>query len=119
MNEVKDVAILQAALAVCALIIGGLLAALLWFIRLDRKAFFDKLRDHEKCLDDLRAETDALNGVVFGVNGGDGVNRWENRVRNLLQPITTEVQTTATNLRNLALVLARALPNIDLSDLRL
>jgi hypothetical protein len=114
---IKDVAFLQAALTLAGVIIGALLSVLLWFVRKDRNAAFTTLRSHRQELDELRSDVRDLNTVVFGRNDDGGVDKWELKARNLLQPILLEVTSMKEKFELLRLVIVRAVPNINLSDI--
>lgn len=95
-----------------------LLAGLvIWFVRKDRNAAFDKLRVHAGRLDKVEKSVAELDGAVFGINGEGGTMKWETKMRSVMQPFTSELETVSSRLDKFALALARAVPGIELKDL--
>lgn len=112
------------SLAVRALIgtwtvfIPALIAALVWFVRKDRNAAFDKLRKHDSRLDAIEKNIAELDSAVFGINGEGGTMKWETKMRSVMQPFTSELEHVNDRLDKFALALARAVPAIELKDLQ-
>lgn len=112
------------SLAVRALIgtwtvfIPTLVAALIWFVRKDRNAAFDKLRKHEGLIDAIKKSIAELDSAVFGINGEGGTMKWETKMRSVMQPFTSELEHVSDRLDKFALALARAVPGIELKDLQ-
>lgn len=100
-----------------AVVVPGLMAALWWFVKKDRSAFFTKLREHDAQLTEYGLEIVDLNNAVFGHDRVSGINKWEHRARSLLQPTESRLQELSGTVRKLTLAIARAVPTIDLQDL--
>lgn len=111
----NDPALLWRALEVAGTIIVGLLGMLWWFLRRDRATVYRTLGAHGEKVATLRAEVDALNTSVFGNHTSRGV---EDRMRNAMQPMQSEISTLGERIEKLTIAIARANPTMRLDDIR-
>lgn len=110
--------VFKAFVATWTVVIPALGWTIIWFIRKDRTAFFHKLREHETQLEKLKESVDGLESIVYGPNGDDGVNKWENKMRNIMLPFTSRLDSMNERLSRFGIALARAVPAINLNDLQ-
>lgn len=99
-------------------IVPGLITFIIWFVRKDRNAAFSKLRTLDDRMTIVERDIAELDGAVFGINGEGGTLKWEQKMRSVMQPFTSELEHVSERLGKFALALARAVPGIELKDLQ-
>lgn len=111
----NDPILLWHALEVAGSVIVALLGLLWWFVRRDRATVYRSIGAHGERIEKLRAEVDSLNTTVYGNHSSKGL---EDKLRNAMQPMQTEIGILGERIEKLTIAIARANPTMRLDDLR-